>query len=93
MDITLTREIVQCALTGKLTDLEYDRDPYFKVFVPRSCPGVPDASILNPRNTWDDPTGYQARAKKLAGEFAAHFEKAYDNKGIDEAIASECPGR
>ena len=93
MDITLTREIVQCALTGKLDDLEYDHDPYFKVLVPRSCPGVPDASILNPKNTWNDPANYEARARKLAGEFAAHFEKAYGSKGIDEAIAAECPGR
>ncbi len=93
MDITLTREIVQGALSGALVDLEYDRDPFFKVMVPRSCPGVPDSSILNPRNTWADPAGYEARARNLAGEFAAHFEKAYGNKGIDETIAAQCPGR
>jgi len=93
MDIMLTREIVHAALSGALADIEYDRDSVFKVLVPRSCPGVSDSSILNPRNTWGDPAAYDARAKKLAGEFAAHFEKAYGSKGIDEAIAAECPGR
>jgi phosphoenolpyruvate carboxykinase (ATP) len=92
-DITITREIVQAALSGALDSVEYDPDPTFKVLVPRTCPGVPDPKILKPMSTWSDGAAYQARARKLAGEFAAHFEKAYGSKGIDEAIGAECPGR
>jgi len=51
----------------------------------------PDTTkILNPRNTWEDK---DERAAKLASEFAAHFDKAYGNKGIDPAVAAQCPGK
>ena len=93
MDITLTRELVQAALTGALRDVEYDRDPIFHVQVPRSCPGVSDPTVLRPVSTWDDKAAYEARARKLAGEFAVHFDKAYGSKGIDPDVAAECPGK
>ncbi len=92
MDINLTRAMVDAALTGRLEDVEYDEDPRFHVLVPRSCPGVP-TEILDPRSTWEDKEAYDARADKLASEFAAHFDKAYGSKGIDPQVAAECPGR
>ena len=92
MDIRLTRAMVDAALTGRLAGVEYDEDRRFHVLVPKSCPGVP-AEILDPKRTWEDKEAYEARADRLAAEFAAHFEKAYGNKGIDPAVAAECPGR
>jgi len=92
MDITLTRTLVEAALSGKLDDVEADRDPLFHVWVPRHCPGVPD-ELLQPRNTWGDPRAYDERAKKLAAEFASTFEKAYGTKRIDPEVAAQCPGR
>ena len=92
MDINLTRAMVHAALTGELTDVQYDDNKVFHVLVPRTCPDVP-SEILNPRNTWQDKVAYDARAAKLASEFAAHFDKAYGNKGIDEAIVRQCPGK
>jgi len=91
MDIKLTRAMVHAALSGDLRDVEYDDDPLFHVAVPRSCPGVP-SEILNPERAWADASAYRARAEKLAGEFAAHFASAYGGKGIDPAVAAECPG-
>ena len=91
MDITLTRAMVRAALSGALHDAAYDKDPVFHVAVPKACPGVP-AEILAPRNTWTDGAAYDARATKLASEFAAHFEKAYGDKGIDPAVVAQCPG-
>ena len=32
-------------------------------------------------------------AAERAGEFAAHFEKAYGQKGIEAQVAAACPGR
>ncbi len=92
IDIKVTREIVQAALSGGLVDVEYDQDPLFMVQVPRSCPGVEDSSILVPKNTWLDKDAYDKRAAKLADEFAAHFDKAYGEKGIDKSVADQCPG-
>ncbi len=92
MDIKLTRALVKAAMNGDLKDVDYLDDPVFHVKVPQSCPGVP-AQILNPRETWQDKEAYDQRAQKLAGEFAAHFEKAYGSKNIAPEIAAQCPGR
>ncbi len=92
MDLPITRRMVNAALSGELDDVECEIDPYFKVAVPTSCPGV-DAAILKPRNTWDDPKAFEERAKKLAADFAAHYDKAYGNAGIEAAVAAECPGK
>lgn len=92
MDINLTRALVRAAMNGDLNQVNYMDDPVFHVKIPLSCSGVP-AEILNPRETWEDKKAYDSRAQKLAAEFAAHFDKAYGGKGIDQAIASQCPGR
>ncbi|MCD6292041.1 MAG: phosphoenolpyruvate carboxykinase (ATP) [Deltaproteobacteria bacterium] len=92
MDIKLTRALVKGAMNGDLKDVEYLDDPIFHIKVPQSCPGVPP-QILNPRDTWQDKKAYDQRAQKLAGEFAAHFEKAYGNKNIAAEIVAQCPGR
>ena len=92
MDITLTRAMVHAALSGQLRDADYDEDETFHVLVPRACPGVP-SDILNPRNTWASQAAYDERARKLATEFASHFDRAYGNKGIDPEVAAQCPGK
>ncbi len=92
MDIKLTRALVKAAMNGDLKDVVYLDDPIFHVKIPQSCPGV-SSQILNPRETWQDKGAYDKRAQKLAGEFAAHFEKAYGKKSIAAEIAAQCPGR
>jgi len=92
MDINLTRAMVHAALSEDLANVAYDENKTFHVLVPRACSGVP-SEILNPRNTWEDKAAYDTRAAKLAAEFAVHFDKAYGNKGIDEAISCQCPGK
>ena len=92
MDIDVTRAIVHAALGGELDSVEYEPDPLFHILVPRTCPGV-HCDILNPRNTWDDQEAFDLRAKKLANDFSAHFDKAYGDKGIDPAVISQCPGK
>jgi len=93
MDITLTRAMVNAALSGGLNSVEYEEDPIFKVLIPKTCPDIPDNAILNPRNIWKSEQEYLERANKLAADFAAHFKKAYENKNIDPAVAAQCPGR
>jgi phosphoenolpyruvate carboxykinase (ATP) len=92
VDIDLTRAMVHAALSGALQDVEYVEDSLFHLSIPQTCPGVPDA-LLNPRASWSDPEAYDARAGRLASEFSAHYDKAYGNKGIDPAVAAQCPGK
>ena len=92
MDITLTRAIVDAALSGKLDDAEFVEDKTFHVLVPKEIEGV-DSDVLHPRNTWADKAAYDERAAKLAADFAEHFDKAYGDKGIDPHVAAQCPGK
>ncbi|HTW92796.1 MAG TPA: phosphoenolpyruvate carboxykinase (ATP) [bacterium] len=93
MDISLTREIVESALNGSLASVECFTDPIFHLDIPKSCPGVPDPAVLNPRNTWQDKAAYDVRAKKLAAEFCSQFDKAYGGKGIEAEVVRQCPGK
>lgn len=92
MDIKLTRALVHAALSGELKSVPYTEDTLFHVSIPTKCPGVP-SELLVPRNTWQDPVAYDARANKLASEFAAAFDKNYGAKGIDPNVAGACPGK
>jgi len=92
MDIDITRALVHAALSGMLVDVEYEEDPVFHIMVPMTCPDV-NSQILNPRNTWEDKAAFDLRARKLASDFSAHFDKAYGSKGIDPEIIRQCPGK
>jgi len=93
MDINLTRAMVAAAIDGALESASFTPDPVFKVLVPDSCPGVPDAAILAPVNTWSDKAAYEERARKLAADFAAQWDKAYADKGLEDSIEEACPGK
>jgi phosphoenolpyruvate carboxykinase (ATP) len=92
MDINLTRKMVTAALDGSLDGVECVADPYFKVMVPRSCPGISDCSVLEPLNTWADRDAYHEKARRLAAEFAAFYDKNYAGK-LAPAVERECPGK
>ena len=92
MDINITRRLVDAALSGELKNTKYIEDTLFHLSVPIECPGIP-SEILDPRNTWEDKNAYDERAKKLASEFSAHYDKAYGGKNIDPAIRAQCPGK
>jgi len=92
MDINITRRLVDAALGGELKNVKYKDDPLFHLSVPVECLGLP-SEILDPRNTWEDKNAYDKRAKKLASEFSAHYDKAYGGKNIDSAIRAQCPGK
>ena len=92
IDIDITRAIVNASVTGQLKDVDYEEDRTFHIFIPKYCPDVP-TEILYPKNTWSDKNAYEQRAKKLAQEFSAHFDKAYGNKNISKSIANQCPGK
>lgn len=73
IEILYSRAIVKAVLSGKLDEVRMLRDPFFGFDVPERCDGLP-AGILNPRENWKDPSGYDRQAEKLAAEFKENME-------------------
>ncbi len=73
-----TRAIVRAVLSGSLDHVPTITDPVFKLAVPKSVAGVPDA-VLQPRGVWSDPAAYNAAAAKLAAMFRANFNAVAAN--------------
>lgn len=88
MKLSYTRAMITAALNGELDKVEFEQHPVFGMMMPKSCPNVPD-EILNPRNTWQDKDGYDAKAKDLAQRFIKNFEKYAS--GVSEEILAAAP--
>jgi len=87
MSIRLTRTLLNAALDGKLDQVETETHPILNLKMPKSCPGVDDASMLNPRNTWQDKAAYDAQAIRLRDMFRQNFEsKRFAEFGIEPRI-------
>ncbi|HWR41589.1 phosphoenolpyruvate carboxykinase (ATP) [Sporomusa sp.] len=78
MKLSYTRAMVTAAIEGHLEQVSFQLDPIFNVYVPTSCPGVPD-EILMPRNTWTDKEAYDHKAKELASLFIKNFDNFHKN--------------
>lgn len=89
MPIKATRALLTAALDGSLNDVEFRKDPNFGFEVPVSVPGVED-KLLDPRQTWADPTAYDAQAKKLVGMFSDNFAQYADK--IDDDVRAAAIG-
>jgi phosphoenolpyruvate carboxykinase (ATP) len=73
MKISLTRDLIAAALSGRLDAARFVPDPFFRVLVPDSCPSVAP-EVLAPRNTWRDKDAYDRTARHLAELFRKNFE-------------------
>ena len=74
MKIGYTRAMVNAAIAGRLHDVDFVKEPFFGLEIPANVPEVP-SDVLDPRASWSDTAAYDAQAKKLAGLFAANFER------------------
>jgi phosphoenolpyruvate carboxykinase (ATP) len=86
MKIGYTRAMIRAALSGALDGARYHRDDLFNLDVPETCPGVP-AEVLRPRDTWTDPSAYDAQARKLAAMFLDNFVSFQDSVSADVRAA------
>ncbi|HEX6226825.1 MAG TPA: phosphoenolpyruvate carboxykinase (ATP) [Chryseolinea sp.] len=84
--LSLTRAMIKSALKGKLDHVDTEVHPVFDFAMPATCPEVP-SEILNPRNTWNDKSRYDEKARQLALEFKANFEKYVSGTDADVAAA------
>ena len=72
MSIKVTRALLRAALDGSLAKVEFVRDPFFGLMMPKAVPGIP-ASVLNPREAWADKDAYDRTARNLVGLFEKNF--------------------
>jgi phosphoenolpyruvate carboxykinase (ATP) len=89
MPIGATRALLAAALSGALDVAEYRTDPVFGFDVPVAVPGV-EAALLDPRGTWADTSGYDARARDLSTMFRENFETRFA-ADVDPAVAVAGP--
>jgi phosphoenolpyruvate carboxykinase (ATP) len=78
ISIRHTRALLNAALSGKLNNVKYARDPIFGFEVPTECPDVP-AEVLSPASSWGDKQEYDRRYRDLAMRFKENFAKFSDN--------------
>jgi phosphoenolpyruvate carboxykinase (ATP) len=86
--LALTRAMIKAALNGALDNIPMETHPVFGFSMPLTCSDVP-AGILNPKNTWDDKSLYDQKAKQIAAAFNKNFEKY--RGGTNAAVVNAGP--
>jgi phosphoenolpyruvate carboxykinase (ATP) len=84
-----TRGIIDAILNGNIKTAPTKKIPYFNLEVPTALEGV-DPAILDPRDTYADPTVWEEKAKDLAGRFQKNFVK-YESNEAGKALVAAGP--
>ena len=84
-----TRGIIDAILDGSILKAETKEIPYFNLAVPTALPGV-DTGILDPRDTYEDASQWDEKAKDLAARFVKNFDK-YTGNDAGKALVSAGP--
>ena len=84
-----TRGIIDAILNGDILGAPTKKIPYFNFEVPTALPGV-DPAILDPRDTYADPSEWEKKAQDLAGRFIKHFVK-YESNEAGKALVAAGP--
>jgi phosphoenolpyruvate carboxykinase (ATP) len=82
-----TRRIIDAILDGSIEAAETKTLPIFNLEVPTALPGV-DSGILDPRDTYDDPGQWTAKAQDLGERFIRNFEQYTDTEGGAGLVAA-----
>jgi phosphoenolpyruvate carboxykinase (ATP) len=82
-----TRGIIDAILNGDIKNAPTKKIPYFDFEVPTELPGV-DTGILDPRDTYADPTEWENKAKDLASRFQKNFVKYTGNEAGKALVAA-----
>ena len=82
-----TRGIIDAILDGSILKAPTKKIPFFNFEVPTELNGV-DTGILDPRDTYADPTEWYKKADKLANMFIDNFKKFEDNAAGKALVAA-----
>lgn len=80
-----TRAIIDAILSGEVDRVDCSPLPIFGLAVPVSISGV-DASILDPRQSYADVSGWQDKAYNLAEMFIANFKQFTDTEAGEALV-------
>jgi len=84
-----TRGIIDAILNGDILGAPTKKIPYFNFEVPTELKGV-DTGILDPRDTYADPSEWDRKAEDLAGRFIKNFHK-YESNEAGKALVAAGP--
>ena len=84
-----TRGIIDAILNGDIKNAPTKKIPYFDFEVPTELTGV-DTGILDPRDTYADPSVWDEKAKDLASRFIKNF-KRYETNEAGKALVAAGP--
>ncbi len=84
-----TRGIIDAILNGDIGKAPTKKIPYFDFEVPTELPGV-STEILDPRDTYANPSEWEEKAKDLAGRFIKNFKK-YETNEAGKALVAAGP--
>jgi phosphoenolpyruvate carboxykinase (ATP) len=82
-----TRGIIDAILNGSIDRADTKVIPVFNLEVPTSLPGV-DPGILDPRDTYADPSEWDTKAGELASLFVNNFVQYTDNEKGKALVAA-----
>ncbi len=74
-----TRGISDAILNGDINNAPTKKIPYFNLEVPTELNGV-DTGILDPRDTYENVSDWEEKAKDLASRFVKNFSKYTSNE-------------
>lgn len=76
-----TRAIIDAIHSDELSNVDFNRDPFFGLAIPGECPDCP-TEILDPKKTWANSGNYEQVAGKLVELFIQNFSQ-YTSEASD----------
>lgn len=87
ISLKATRAIIDAILNGELDDAPTEKLPVFDLTFPTALSGV-DASLLDPRKTYQDVSEWDKKASRLADLFINNFERFTDTEEGKALVAA-----
>jgi len=87
ISIENTRCIIDAIIDGTVDKAETKMIPYFNLEIPIDLPCIA-GNILDPRDTYENPAEWEAKAKDLAQRFINNFEQFTDNEEGKALVAA-----
>ena len=82
-----TRALINAIFAGEIDEDDTETLPIFNLKMPKMLGGL-DASVLDPRSSYDDPAEWEKQARHLGGLFVDNFGKFTDTDAGKALIAA-----